>query len=376
MSQEKKIGIVGGGQLGRMLACAAKKLGFKVIVLDPTPQSPAGQVADKQIVGSFKDKESIFELSKEADVITFEIESADYEALKEISKEKIVHPSPDTLRIIKDKLLQKETLRENDIPIADFKSIESEDDIEHIVNTFGLPFLIKARFDAYDGRGNALVESVEDIPKALEKLQGRRLYAEKFIPFKKELSVVAARDTLNNVKTYPTVETIHRNNICHTVISPARITPEVDTKARDLAARVMNLLDGVGVFGIEMFLGEEDEVYINEIAPRVHNSGHHTIEANETSQFEQHVRAVTGLSLGGTHMVKPSAVMVNILGERDGVANPVGVDECSICEDTFIHIYGKNETRKERKMGHITVIGDDVEKVLEKALEIRNRISI
>ncbi len=374
---KKTIGIVGGGQLGRMLAQAAHQLGFLVTVLDPTPNSPAGQVADKQIIGSFKDKEKILELGRDSDFITFEIESANAEALEELIKEgKSVNPSPRTLSIIKDKFNQKVFLSENNIPVADFALIDSIEDCERQGELFEYPFLLKARFDAYDGRGNYVIKSESDIEKAFEKLSKSPLYAESFVPFVKELSVVCARGMDGEIITFPVVETIHKNNICHIVRSPAPVEHDVVIEAKNIAYKVMDALSGVGVFAIEMFLKHDGEILVNEIAPRVHNSGHHSIEAFSMSQFEAHIRAITGMPLVEPEPRSRASVMVNILGERDGEAfmgpDFKGLDE----QGTHVHIYGKLETRPERKMGHITVLADTLEEAESKALEVRESIEI
>ncbi len=373
---KKTIGIVGGGQLGRMLAQAGHTLGFRVVVLDPTQNSPAGQIADEQILGSFKDKDKILELGKVSDFITFEIESANNEALEELVQSgKIVHPNPKTLQIIKDKFSQKVFLKNSGIPTADFAEVANVDDARAQAQIFGYPFLIKSRFDAYDGRGNYLVKEESDIDKAFDKLGNNNLYMEKFFPFTKELAVVSARGTDGEIITYPVVETVHQNNICHIVRSPAQVDKKVDIKARLLAEKVLASLGGVGVFAIEMFLDQNDEVVVNEIAPRVHNSGHHTIEAFTMSQFEAHIRAITGMPLIAPAEKSRHAVMINILGERDGEALLNG-DYVHPTQDANVHIYGKMETRKERKMGHITALGDTEEEAESKALEARKNINI
>lgn len=374
---KNRIGIVGGGQLGRMLIFAAKKLGFYVTVIDPTPASPAGQIADKQIVANYNDEKAIRELASVSDFLTFEIELANAEILNEFAKKGLlVNPSAKTLSTIKDKLRQNEFLQKFKIPVADFAQVESREDILNIAQKFGYPFLLKARFDAYDGRGNALIKNEREIDAGLKKLTGKKLYIEKFVPFIKELSVVAARDTNGKIVEYPVVETIHKNNICHTVIAPAPIDKKQAESAKNLALQVMDHLHGAGVFAIEMFLTQNGEVLVNEIAPRVHNSGHLTIEACITSQFEQHIRAVTGLPLGSTDMIVPSAVMVNILGERDGKTELKGLDKALAIKGVSVHIYGKSDTRFERKMGHITAIADTTENALIKAKEARELMSI
>ncbi len=372
----KTIGIVGGGQLGRMLTQSAHKLGYKVIVLDPAPHSPAGQLADKQILGSFKDRKKILELAKVSDFLTFEIESADNETLEELVKKgKKVNPSPKILRIIKDKFEQKVFLANHGIPVAEFALIESEEDCRKQGEIFGYPFLLKARFDAYDGRGNFVIKKKSDIPKAFKKLSASPLYAEKFVPFKKELAVVSARDMWSGIESYEVVETIHKNNICHIVRSPAPVSEEIKLKAKKLAEDVLESLGGVGVFAVEMFLTKRG-VVVNEIAPRVHNSGHHTIEAYSASQFEQHIRAITGMKLAELKANKKSAVMVNILGNREGKADFKGGEKAEKLGGIGIHIYGKMETRKERKMGHITVVDDKLAEAEKRAKKARKYISI
>ncbi|HEX8965567.1 MAG TPA: 5-(carboxyamino)imidazole ribonucleotide synthase [Patescibacteria group bacterium] len=377
MDKQKTIGIVGGGQLGRMMIPPAHKLGFKVIVLDPTPDSPAGQIADKQIIGSFKDEEKIKELASQVDYLTFEIESANAKALEDLTKQGFpVNPSAQTLSIIKDKLKQKEFLQRAHIPTADFLPVENKQDILDVAQKFGYPFLLKARMDAYDGRGNALIKTEEDIDKGLEKLKARALYVEKFVPFVKELAVMVARSTVGEIMAYPVVETTHVRNICDTVVVPANISETITKNAKALGIKVMQELRGAGVFGIEMFLSKDNQVLVNEIAPRVHNSGHYSIETCQTSQFEQHIRAITGMELGATDLVVPAAAMVNILGEKEGDGEGVGIEKAKVIEGVSIHMYGKKESKIDRKMGHITAVGNTVEEALKKAREARAAISI
>lgn len=373
----KTIGIVGGGQLGRMLTDAAHRLGYRVVVLDPNSPSPAGQVADKQIIGGFKDRKKILELAKVSDFLTFEIESADNKTLEEIAKKgKPVNPSPKILRIIKDKFEQKVFLSEHNIPVADFALIQNEEDCIKQGEIFGYPFLLKARFDAYDGRGNFVVHKKSDIPKAFKKLAKSTLYAEKFISFKKELAVVSARDKFNTIYSFDVVETIHENNICHIVRSPASVSQKIKQKAKKVAQKTLEALGGVGVFAVEMFLIEDGDIIVNEIAPRVHNSGHHTIEAYSASQFEQQIRAITGMPLTKPKTKSKASVMVNILGKRNGTAKFAGEEKIKSISGVNIHIYGKMETRKERKMGHITVTANTLKEAEKKAKKAHSYISI
>jgi 5-(carboxyamino)imidazole ribonucleotide synthase len=377
MRYPARIGIVGGGQLGRMLTQAAKKLGFFVSVVDPTPNSPAGQIADKEIVASFKDEDAIRKLASISDVMTFEIELANDQVLKELIREdKEVHPSPDTLGVIRDKLVQKKFLIKNKIPTASIFEVDKEEDIYSLAKKIKYPFLLKARVDAYDGRGNALIKKEGDIDFGLQKLKGRLLYVEKYVPFTKELAVMVARSTKGEIAVYPVVQTIHVDNICDTVIVPAPVSDKARRKAQQLARKTMEHLKGAGVFGIEMFLTKSDEVLINEIAPRVHNSGHYSIEASITSQFEQHIRAITGLPLGATDLIVEACVMKNILGTKIGSGYPIGVEKALKIPGVSLHIYGKHEARPQRKMGHITVIGKSIDECLKKANEARKKLLI
>lgn len=372
-----RIGIVGGGQLGKMLAQSAKRMGFFVAVTDPTPQSPAGQVSDHQIVADYRDDKAIRQLAKISDVLTFEVELANDKTLSDLMRKgKKVHPNPKTLGIIRDKLKQKTFLRKNKIPVADFIEVKNEKDIKKAVEKFEYPFLLKARTDAYDGRGNYLVKNEEDIEKALTKLKGRELYAEKFVSFVKELAVMVARSPRGKIVIYPVVETIHRDNICDTVIAPAKISKKAILSAQKLAKKTMKVLKGAGVFGIEMFLTKDNNVLINEIAPRVHNSGHYTIEACVTSQFEQHVRAILDLPLGSTDMIVKSAVMKNILGTTTSDGFPRGIEKALKIPGISFHMYGKKEGRYARKMGHITVVGENIEECLRKANKARKALVI
>lgn len=374
---QKTLGIIGGGQLGRMLTQAAQKLNIKTIVLDPTPNSPAGKVADEQIVGDYKDAKQIEKLAGLVGFLTFEIESANSQILIKLKKDGIhVEPPGETLEIIQDKLLQKEFLKKNKIAIAPFAKVDSARDITDAAKLLKYPLVLKARFHGYDGRGNATIKNEKQIKTALNKLAAQKLYLEKYIPFKKELATQVVRTARGEIKVYPVVETIQKNNICHVVIAPANIDKKVQVAAEKLAKKTVAGLKGAGVFGVEMFLTKNNEVLVNEIAPRVHNSGHYTIEGAQTSQFEQHIRAVCEMPLGNVEMTAKSAVMVNLLGERNGKASPRGIEKVQNTDGAYIHIYDKSETRIERKMGHITVLGQNPAKTLNLAKKLRKEISI
>lgn len=372
----KTLGIIGGGQLGRMLVESAQKLKISTIVLDPTQNSPAGQITD-QVIGDFKDPNEIKRFSKLAKYLTFEIESANSKVLKELEqKGGKVNPSPQSLEVIQDKFLQKHFLMSYDLPVPDFTRVESEKDIMKAATYLGYPLVLKSRFHAYDGRGNAVIKSAKDIKDAVKKLKGAELYIEEFIPFRKELAIQVARDKDGKLVTYPVVETIQKNSICHVVKYPAQISESAEKLALEIAYKTVFKLFGAGVFAIELFLTRDGKILINEIAPRVHNSGHWTIEGCNVSQFENHVRAVCDMPLMPASPKCKAAVMINILGDRNGEAKPQGILNNSRTDSTYVHIYGKFETRVERKMGHITVVGSDPKSVYEKAFSARSHISI
>ena len=370
------VGVIGGGQLGLMIAEAGRDMGYgSITVLDPTPHSPASLVAE-QIVGSLKDPQAIRKLATHADILTYEIEHINTDALRTLQAEGIkIFPSPDLLTIIQDKYQQKEFLAQHNIPVAPFMSVAGAADIEHAAQLWGYPLVLKAKKDAYDGRGNARINQPQDIAPSLEKLGQRELYVEKGLELDKEIGLMIARNERGEIVTHPVVEMVHDRDICQVVLAPARIDPALQAEAQDIARRVLGYLAGIGIFGIEFFLDTSGKIWLNEIAPRPHNLGHYTIEACKTSQFAQLLRAVTNLPLAPTNMLYPAAAMINILGERNGIADPYWLDDYDP-DNVFVHIYGKRETKVDRKMGHITVVGDDLLDVYKHAQEVRAALSI
>ena len=355
----KVLGIIGGGQLGMMLTEAAQNMTeeiSKIIVLDPTENCPASKVGAEQIIADFKDEEAIKKLSELSDIITYEIESGDSDTLKKLEEHTEINPSPDTLKTIQDKLLQKQFLQNNDIPVAEFAIIETKEELDQMIDKMGLPLLLKMRKDAYDGRGNYKINSKSDIDDALDLFSGKSLMVEKFIKFEKEVSVIAARNTKGEIATYPVVENIHENNILKMTIAPGRVSENVKKQAERIAEKTMDVLHGAGVFGIEMFVTSDDEILINEIAPRVHNSGHHTLQSSDTSQFEQHLRAILGMNLGDVSIKFPT-IMYNILGPAtfQGEYNVL----CPKKNNIFLKMYGKLESKPQRKIGHINIVDKD-----------------
>ena len=369
---KKRLGIIGGGQLGMMITEAARNLSdeiSEITVLDPTENCPAAQVGAKQIVGDFKDKNAIVKLAEQSDIITYEIESGNTDVLSKIKTE--VEPSPSTLGIIQDKLSQKKFLSENGLPVSQFYEIASLDDLRERINELGLPVLLKARRDAYDGRGNFKITSPDEVEKAYQYFDGKSLMIEKFVNFKMEVSVVAARNTKGEIATYPLVENIHEDNILIMTIAPARVSDDVIRNAGEIAKKTMQVLNGAGVFGIEMFVDQNNEILINEIAPRVHNSGHHTLQSCKTSQFEQHLRAILGLDLGSTDLVHKT-VMYNILGPGgfEGKYKPVKLEN----DGVYLKMYGKDISKPQRKLGHFNVVDMNDSKNTSELLTIADEI--
>ena len=375
---KKRLGIIGGGQLGMMITEAAQNLNdeiSEITVLDPTENCPAAQAGAKQIIGDFKDKDAIVKLAEQSDIITYEIESGNTDVLSKLNA--VIEPSPSTLSIIQDKLSQKKFLSKNGLPVSQFYEIVSLDDLHEKINELGLPVLLKVRRDAYDGRGNFKITSPDEVEKAYRHFDGKSLMVEKFVNFKMEVSVIAIRNTKGEIATYPMVENIHEDNILKITIAPARVSNDVIRNAGEIAKKIMRVLNGAGVFGIEMFIDQNNKILINEIAPRVHNSGHHTLQSCKTSQFEQHLRAILGLDLGSTNLVHKT-VMYNILGPDgfEGKYKPVQLEK----DGVYLKMYGKNVSKPQRKLGHFNVVdindSKNTSELLGIADEIKNIVSI
>ncbi|MXV64105.1 5-(carboxyamino)imidazole ribonucleotide synthase [Natronorubrum sp. JWXQ-INN-674] len=374
------LGVVGGGQLGRMLAEAASPLGVEIIVLDPTPDCPAAPVVRDQIVADFDDEAGIRELAARADVLTFEIELADQDVLERISEDSgtPVHPKPSTLRTIHDKLVQKRELEAAGIPVPPFRAVDDADDIRDAIDDYGAPVMLKARTGGYDGRGNVPVESKVDAEAALESVAGPAM-VEAFVEFEREVSVIAVKGA-DEVATFPLGENIHEDEILRETIVPARSSEAATERAYEVARDVLEVMDGRGIYGIELFETPEEEILLNEIAPRPHNSGHWTIEGAQSSQFEQHVRAVLGWPLGSTALRSPTA-LTNLLADVEETqdAQLHDIDRVLETPDANLHWYGKRQARPGRKMGHVTVSAADqnadVEALLETARELEDAVT-
>lgn len=378
MGRQTTVGIIGGGQLGKMIAHEARRMSFRVIVLDPTDGCPAARVADEQIVADFKDEAAIMRLAEKCDVLTYEIELANSTALKQLEERNYpVRPAPETLRIIQNKHRQKSFLKANKIAVPDFELVKSVEHLHELCRKFGFPAVLKATEDSYDGRGNYVIKTRNDIPKAYGYFAGREMMLEKFVPFVKEVSIMVARNPSGQIESFPVVENVHKNGILDTTVAPAAISAKVKKKAKDLAKRTMQVLHGAGIYGIEMFVTKKGDVLVNEIAPRVHNSGHYTNEACSVSQFEQHLRAVLDLPLAKPELLSPAA-MINILGPEgfEGVYSVTGIDAMMKVPGAQLYIYGKKVSKPRRKLGHITATGRTAKEALARAKKARNAIRL
>ena len=367
-----KLGIIGGGQLGKIMSQKAKKMGFHVTILDPTFNCPAAQVSDKHIMGGFHDKAKLEQLVQETDVTTFELEHVETSILKELYDHgHNIYPSPYVIELIQNKYEQKKLLDEKGIPVPKYKSVETQEDLA----SFGFPDIQKAKKEGYDGKGVFMLKTPEDVVNCIKT----ESFIEELVDIDKELAIIVARNVEGEIKCYPVVEMLFddRTNICDIVMAPAKISKEIEKKVVDISIKSIEVLDGVGIFGVEFFLTKSGEVLVNEIAPRPHNSVHYTVEACATSQFEQIIRAVTNLPLGSTKLMSP-AVMVNLLGEEGYEGEPVieGIRDALRIPELSFHFYGKTYTKPFRKMGHITVLDDDIDEAFKKAMKAKAMLKV
>ncbi len=377
---EQKIGIIGGGQLGKMMILEAKKMDFHVTILDPTPHCPAHSIADEHIVADFKEAAALRKLARQSDVVTYEFEHIDVVTLKELKSEgHDIYPAPRSLEIIQNKYHQKQLLKQEGLPVPEFVRVTDRQELDQAADQFGYPFMLKSCKGGYDGKGNALVESESELESSYQALgaEDNLLMAEEYVPFAKEISVIVCRGIEGEIVTYPIGENKHQESILLTTKVPADISSAGEEKALKLGKEIMEVFSGVGIFCIEMFVTNSGEVLINEIAPRPHNSGHYSIEGCVTSQFANHMRAIAGLPLGSTQLVRP-AVMRNILGQEEvtGTAQISGLQKALQQPQVKVHIYGKQVSRPKRKMGHLTATADELATAEQKSLEARNSIKI
>ena len=377
---KKRIGIVGGGQLGKMMILEAKRLGFYVAVLDPEASCPAHSICDHHIVTDLDDPKGYQELSKRTDVITYEWENINASALETLANNGFaVYHSVAALKVIQNKYSQNVAMSIHGIPIPRFKQVADIDEIKEAgkAGSFGYPLMLKTTTGGYDGKGTALIKTADGAENAFKQLGSgiKGLMVEEFIDFDKEISVIACRGIDGDNVIYPIAENTHVNSILDTTIVPANIDVTVEKQAIEIAGKIMSVFEFVGTFCIEMFVTKQGEVYVNEIAPRPHNSGHYTIESCFANQFENHIRAIVGLPLGDVSL-KASAVMVNLLGESNGKAKLLGLKEAYNDPNVHVHIYGKSESKTGRKMGHYTVVGKTIEDTISRAMELKRIVRV
>lgn len=359
------IGIIGGGQLGRYMAIAAKNMGYQVAVLDPTPNSPCGQVSDVEVTAPFDDLEAIKHLANISDVITYEFENIDYEALKWLEENAYLPQGSSLLSITQNRQSEKEAMVQLGAQVAPFTVVQQRDELQKAVDAIGLPSVLKTCRGGYDGKGQFVLKKTEDIEEAKALLEKGRCVLEKWIPFDMEISVIVTRGVNGAVTTFPVAENIHVNNILHQSIVPARCDEAIKKEATNVAIKIADQLKLIGTLAVEMFVAN-GEIYINELAPRPHNSGHYTLNLCNVSQFEQHIRAVCGLPLQQPTLLH-EGIMVNILGQHmQGV-----MGHLHLLQNGKLYLYGKKEAKTNRKMGHMTFFATDIE-ALQKELDETN----
>ena len=359
IEQGKTIGIIGGGQLGQMLTFAAKQARMRVVILDPNPDCSAAQAADSSIVAEYSDKKAIEELARRSDVLTYEFENVDLEALEDVSDKVLIPQGTELLRITKDRLREKTFLKEHGLQVAPFAAVSCKEDLVSAIEEIGYPSVLKTCEGGYDGKSQLVLHTREDLKNADELLEQGRCILEGWVEFSMECSVMVARNMDGAISVFPVSENIHRNQILHESIVPARMSGELQSNAKKMAEKIADSLNLCGILGVEMFVGTDGRLYVNELAPRPHNSGHYSIEACNFSQFAVHNRAICNWPMPKIDLLSP-VVMVNILGQH--------VDGCRKLvlkkPQWHFHDYGKGEIRIDRKMGHVTILTDDIEKTL------------
>ena len=363
------IGIIGGGQLGRMMAIAAKYMGYSVLVLDPTPNCPTAQVADGQITAKYDDMEAIRELTEKSDVVTYEFENVDLNAAAYIEEKGKLPQGAYALEVTQNREKEKEVMKELGLPVPALQIVNNAEECRKALESFPLPAVIKTCRGGYDGKGQLKIVSKDDIAEAalFADEAGSKCIIEQWISFDKEISVIFSRSQTGTISFFPISENEHRDHILYKTTVPAVVSAEIEEKAKDAAAKLAEKIGIVGTFAIEMFVKDTD-IYLNEMAPRPHNSGHYSIEACNMSQFASHIRTICGLAMPKIEQLQPS-VMVNVLGEDIHKAIQAMVD----VPEAFVHLYGKAEAKEKRKMGHVTFIAEDAAKVEDMAAAYENK---
>ncbi len=368
------LGMLGGGQLGRMFTMAARAMGYEVIVLDPDKESPAGKLATRHLCAAYDDAEALKILAEQCDTITTEFENVPASTLEQLAETRPVRPGARAVTITQDRIHEKNFLRDNGFPTAPFAVIHSLADLQQQISQIGTPAILKVSRFGYDGKGQFTLHSADDCEAAWQALQGEACVLEQRVPLDREVSVVMARALEGEMKTWPVAENIHENGILDTTLVPARIDAEREQQVTDMACRIAEALDYVGVLAVEFFVSN-GELLVNEIAPRPHNSGHYTLDACVTDQFEQQVRAVCGLPLGDTRLLSP-VVMINMLGDIWHDGQPPQWLTLLQHPNIKLHLYGKREARPGRKMGHFNVLDADAEAALALANTLKQQLGI
>ncbi|MFA0740138.1 MAG: hypothetical protein DFNUSKGM_000236 [Candidatus Fervidibacter sacchari] len=367
------IGIFGGGQLGRMTAIAAKRMGYRVIVLDPTPDCPAGQVADDEITAPYTDVTAAKELARQCAVVTAEFENVPADTLEAIEPIVPVRPASRILRIAQNRIAEKTFLAEHGFPVPNFRPVRSREDLLRAVSEIGCPAVLKTATGGYDGKGQVRIEHPDEAEKAWERLGKVDCVLEEFVLLEREVSVIVARNLRGEEAVYPVAENTHSRHILDTSVMPARISPDLAKQAQELALAIARELELIGLLCVEMFVAQDGRLLVNELAPRPHNSGHQTFDAAVTSQFEQLVRAICNLPLGSTELYRPAAI-ANLLGDLWEGGEPNWVKALELPE-VKLHLYGKAEPRPGRKMGHLTATGETSDEALQKVIAARERLT-
>lgn len=370
------IGVVGGGQLGRMLAMAARRMAYRVIVLDPGENAPAAQLADAQIRAPLDDADAYRHLAEQSDVITLEWENASSEILRPLQELTPIRPGPHVLQVAQHRLREKDEARRLGLPTAEYRTVRSRADLQAAIAAIGTPAVLKTCEGGYDGKGQVVIRDAAEAPDAFEELGSgsQELILEGWVDFRMEASVICARNEAGEVVCFPVSENIHRDGILDLTVAPARISPALARQAQEIGEAMVEGLDLVGILAVELFIDHEDRLYVNEIAPRPHNSGHYTIEACAPSQFEMQLRAVCNLPLPEPRLLSP-ACMANLLGEHCGTGTGLQGSEAAFATPGFgLHLYGKEAARPGRKMGHLTVVAPTVEEALIGATRARNQL--
>ncbi|WP_018923604.1 5-(carboxyamino)imidazole ribonucleotide synthase [Salsuginibacillus kocurii] len=356
------IGILGGGQLGRMIALAAREMGYRIVVLEPKANSSAGQIADEEIIAPYDDAEAIAALNAKCDVVTFEFENVDAVAARPLEEAGKLVQGTDLLKTTQHRLREKEALEAAGLPVAKYQAVRTEAEAEQAVKALGAPSVLKTCRGGYDGKGQVVIEGEREAAEAFKQLQhAEELVMEQWIPFHKEVSVIVSRTPTGEMTVFPVAENDHQNNILHQTFVPARVSPLVHERAVQLAQKLARHIQLVGTLAVEMFVTENEEIYVNELAPRPHNSGHYSLDACTVSQFTQHIRSICNWPLIEPEMTRP-VVMTNVLGEHVQPLN----EQLPRLSSAFVHLYDKGEARPGRKMGHVNVIGASIEEAIQE----------